>query len=145
MHSRSTDFKELRPTGEASHIPDAQLSEECDADPERQRVATSTGGYPDEPSDAGAECQSCGASIPAGLTKCRFCLTNHLGDTAADTTDTAQEPTLVGIVFMLVESTTFFGAAAKGAAAGNLLVASETEEAIDEYRPIYDLEEKPAP
>ncbi len=80
MQNRYSDFEELRPIGEASHIPDAMLSERCDGEPRRQHVATTTGGCPDEPSDTGAECQSCGASIPAGQTKCRFCLTNHLGD-----------------------------------------------------------------
>ncbi|WP_433630039.1 hypothetical protein [Halomicrococcus sp. NG-SE-24] len=145
MYNRYSDFEELRPIGEGSHIPDEKLNEGCDGDPRRQRVATSTGGYPDEPTDTGGTCRSCGASVPDGQTKCRFCLTNHLGGMATATTDTGQEPTLVGIVFTLVESSTFYGAVAKSAAAGNLLVGSETAEAVEEHRLIYDLEEEPAP
>jgi hypothetical protein len=46
-------------------------------------------------------------------------------------------------VFALVESSTFYGAVAKGAAAGNLFGASEIED-ITEHRLIYDLTEEPA-
>jgi len=46
MHNRYSDFEELRPTGEASHIPDEKLDDGCDGDPRRQRVATSTGATP---------------------------------------------------------------------------------------------------
>jgi hypothetical protein len=48
-------------------------------------------------------------------------------------------------VFTLVESATFYGAVAKGGAAGALLVESETDAAIDEHRLIYDLDAEPAP
>lgn len=85
MSNHHSDFEELRPTGEASLIPNEKLNEGHEADLKRQRVATTTGGYPDEPSDAGAKCQSCGASIPTGQTKCRFCLTNHLDNEAVST------------------------------------------------------------
>jgi len=78
MHDRYLDLEELRPTGEASHIPDTRLDDGCEGDPRRQRVATSSGGYPDAPTAADGECRSCGASVPDGQTKCRFCLTNHL-------------------------------------------------------------------
>lgn len=54
------------------------------------------------------ECQSCSASIPAGQTKCRFCLTNHLDNEAAST-DGITDATLLGIVHMVVESTMFYG------------------------------------
>ena len=86
MHNRYSDCEELRPTGEASHIPDQRLDDGCEGDTRRQRVATTTGGYPDEPSTTDGECRSCGASVPDGQTKCRFCLTNHLGsdDTSTD-------------------------------------------------------------
>jgi hypothetical protein len=50
----------------------------------------------------------------------------------------------VGIVFTLVESSTFYGAVARGAAAGDLLVGSETAEGVDDHRLIYDLEDEPA-
>ncbi len=65
MYNRYSDFEELQPTGETSHIPDDKLNEGRDGEPRRQRIATSTGGSPDEPTEAGGECRSCGASIPA--------------------------------------------------------------------------------
>jgi hypothetical protein len=46
MYDRYSDFAELRPTGEASHIPDTRLDEGCEGTPRRQRVATNSGGYP---------------------------------------------------------------------------------------------------
>jgi hypothetical protein len=49
MHNRYSDFEELRPTGEASHVPDTRLDDGCEGDPQWQRVATSAGGYPDAP------------------------------------------------------------------------------------------------
>jgi hypothetical protein len=54
------------------------------------------------------ECQSCGASVPDGQTKCRFCLSNHLGGDATSTNETAST-TFLGIVHLVVESTTFYG------------------------------------
>jgi len=51
----------------------------------RQRVATTTGSYPDVPTITDGECRSCGVSVLDGQTKCRFCLTNHLGDDATST------------------------------------------------------------
>jgi len=47
-------------------------------------------------------------------------------------------------VFTLVESSTFYGAVAKGAAAGNLLVKDVTTGSIDDHQLIYDLEGEPA-
>jgi len=40
MNDYYTDFEELRPIGEASHIPDEKLSECGDSAAHRQRVAT---------------------------------------------------------------------------------------------------------
>ena len=143
MHNRYSDFEELRPTGEASHIPDTRLDDGCEGNPRRQRVATSTDGYPAAPTVTDGECRSCGASVPDGQTKCRFCLTNHL---ESDTTSTgeAASTTFLGIVHLVVESTTFYGAVAKGGAAANLLSANEAEPAVDDYTLIYDLDEAPA-
>jgi len=143
MTGRDYDFEELRPLGEASRRPDHHLDGHSTAAPRRQRRASVETGYPEHPTEDKAECRSCGAPIPASQTKCRFCLTNHLGDSDTPTTATGQEATLVGIVFALVESSTYYGAVAKGAAAGNLLGASETE-GITEHRLIYDLTEEPA-
>jgi hypothetical protein len=143
MDNRYSDFAELRPTGEASHIPDTRLDDGYEGDPRRQRVTTSSGGYPDAPPTTGGECRSCGASVPDGQTKCRFCLTNHLGSDATSTNEAAST-TFLGIVHLAVESTTFYGAVAKGGAAANLLSANEAEPAVDDYTLIYDLDEAPA-
>ena len=143
MHNRYSDFEELRPTGEASHIPDTRLDDGCEGDTRRQRVATTTGGYPDEPSTTDGECRSCGASVPDGQTKCRFCLTNHLGSDATSTDESAST-TYLGIVHLVVESTTFYGAVAKGGAAAKLLTANNADSAVDDYTLIYDLDEAPA-
>ena len=143
VHNRYTDFAELRPTGEASHIPDEKLNNGCEGDPRRQRVATSAGGYPDSPTTTNGECQSCGASIPDGQTKCRSYLINHLGGDATSTDESAST-TFLGIVHPVVESTTFYGAVAKCGTAANLLSANEAEPAVDDYTLIYDLDETPA-
>ena len=143
MYNRYTDLEELRPTGEASHIPDERLNNGCEGDPWRQRVASSTSGYPDAPTTTDGECRSCEASVPDGQTKCRVCLTNHLGSDATSTDESAST-TFLGIVHLVVESTTFYGAVAKGGAAANLLTASEAGPAVDDYTLIYDLDEAPA-
>ncbi len=131
------------PTSEASHIPDEKLKDRCDSDPRRQRVATTTGGYPDSPTAADGKCRSCGSAVPDGQTKCRFCLINHL-ESEATNTDESASTTFLGIVHLVVESTTFYGTVAKGGAAANLLSANEAEPAVDEYTLLYDLDEAPA-
>jgi len=83
-----------------------------------------------------------GASVPDGQTKCRFCLTNHLESDAASTNESAST-TFLGIIHLIVESTTFYGAVAKGGAAANLLSANQAEPAVDDYTLIYDLDEAP--
>ncbi|WP_029601793.1 biosurfactant protein 1 [Natronobacterium lacisalsi] len=143
MNGRYSDFEELRVTGEASHIPDTRLDDGCEGAPRRQRVATSSGGYPDAPTVTDGECQSCRASVPDGQTKCRFCLTNHLGSDTTNT-DESESTTFLGIIYLVVESTTFYGAVAKGGAAANLLTANDAEPAVDDYTLIYDLDEAPA-
>jgi ribosomal protein L37AE/L43A len=52
--------------------------------------------------------------------------------------------TCLGIVHLVVESTTFYGAVAKGGAGANLLSANQAEPAVDDYTLIYDLDEAPA-
>ena len=93
MTGRYSDYEALRPIGEATHVPDDQLTN--GGEPRRQRSGSIDAGYPDEPTAAATECESCGASTPAGQTKCRFCLTNHLGNEAIGTDETA-DPTLLG-------------------------------------------------
>jgi len=134
------DYEALRPLGEATHVPDDQLT--SGGEPRRQRSGSIDAGYPDDPTAAATECESCGASTPAGQTKCRFCLTNHLGNEAIGTDETV-DPTLLGIIHLVVESTTFYGAVAKGGAAANLLTSNDTE-AVDDYTLCYDLDEPPA-
>jgi len=68
---------------------------------------------PDAPTVTDGECRSCGASVPDGQTKCRFCLTNHLGSGATSTNNETASTTFLGIVHLIVESTTFYGAVAK--------------------------------
>jgi len=140
MNDYYTDFEELRPIGEASHIPDEKLSECGDSAAHRQRVATTEKGYPNDATESNTECRSCGASVPDGQTKCRFCLTNHLESDAASTNESAST-TFLGIIHLIVESTTFYGAVAKGGAAANLLSANQAEPAVDDYTLIYDLDE----
>ncbi|MDZ7745887.1 MAG: hypothetical protein U5K28_04975 [Halobacteriales archaeon] len=56
-------------------------------------------------------------------------------------TDETASATFLGIVHLVVESTTFYGAVAKGGAAANLLSANEAEPAVDDYTLIHDLAE----
>ncbi|WP_368410965.1 hypothetical protein [Halomarina pelagica] len=144
MHNRYSDFEELRPTGEGSHIPDTRLDDGFEGGPRRQCVATTTGGYPAEPSDIGAECQSCGASIPAGQTKCRFCLTNHLGESTDNQQPADTEWTLLHVVQLLVEASTGYHALAKGAAAATLLAKPDRDPAVDDCQLLYDFDDAPA-
>ena len=116
MTDQYADYEEFWPIGETTHVPDDQLT--SGGEPRRQRTGSVGAGYPDDPTVAATECESCGASIPAGQSKCRFCLTNHLGHEATSTDETA-DPTLLGIVNLVVELTTFYGAVAKGGAAAN--------------------------
>ena len=142
MTDQYADYKALRPLGEATHVPDDQLASSS-GEPRRQRSGGVDADYPDGPTAAATECESCGASIPASQSKCRFCLTNHLGNESTGMDETA-DPTLFGIIHLVVESTTFYGAVAKGGAAGNLLSTNEAESAVDDCTLIYDLDEAPA-
>ena len=135
------DYEALRPLGEATHVPDDHLA--SGGEPRRQRSGSVDTGYPDDPTAAATECESCGASIPAGQSKCRFCLTNHLDDEATSTDELA-DTVLLGVIYIVVDSTTFYGAVAKGGAAANLLTANEAEPAVDDYTLVYDLDEPPA-
>ena len=72
-----------------------------------------------------------------------FCLTDHLSDDVTGT-DESMKTALLGVVHLVVESATFYGAVAKGGAAANLLTSNDTE-AVDDYTLCYDLDEPPAP
>ncbi|WP_435120112.1 hypothetical protein [Halolamina sp. C58] len=142
MTDQYDDYEALRPLGEATHVPDGQLA--SGSKPRRQRSGGVDGGYPDDPIAATPECESCGASIPIGQSKCRFCLTNHLE--AADEQGTSNaERVLLHVVQALVEASTFYAAIAKGAAAATLLAKADGDPVIDDCKLIYDLDEEPAP
>ena len=144
MTGHHSDYEELRPLGEATHISDDTLFSSTDGEPRRQRTGGVDAGYPDATTATSAECTSCGTSIPAGQTKCRFCLTNHL-DAPTDDQDTPDsECNLLHVIHALVESRTFYGAVAKGAAVTNLLAKGGSNPAVDDCQLIYDLDEEPA-
>ena len=67
------DDAELRPLGEATHVPDYEFDTKRG---DRHRGATRLSNPVDDGSTP--ECRSCGASIPSGRTKCRFCLSNYV-------------------------------------------------------------------
>ena len=142
MTDQYADYEALRPLGEATHVPDDQLT--SSGEPRRQRTGDIDTGYPDDPTTAATECESCGASIPAGQSKCRFCLTNHLE--AADEQGTSNaERALLHVVQVLVDASTFYAAIAKGAAAATLLAKADGDPGVDDCQLIYDLDEEPAP
>jgi len=99
--------------------------------------------YPDRTRSTRCECSSCGASIPANRTKCRFCLSNHLDGTSDDSRTPDTEWTLLHVVYLLVEASTFYAAVAKGAA-GATLTKADRDPAVDDCQLIYDLDTKPA-
>lgn len=143
MTDQYADYEALRPLGEATHVPDDQLASSS-GELRRQRSGGVDAGYPDDPTAAATECDSCGASIPAGQSKCRFCLTNHLE--AADEQGTSNaERTLLHVIQLLVEASTFYGAVAKGSAAATLLARADDDPVVDDCKLIYDLDEEPAP
>ncbi|MDF9748540.1 hypothetical protein [Natrinema salsiterrestre] len=144
MTGQYSDYEELRPLGEATHIPDDELASCTDGEPRRQRTDEAHAGYPDDTTAPAAECDSCGASIPAGQSKCRFCLTNHLDEPTVPRDTPDSEYDLLHIIHVLVEARSFYGAVAKGSAAASLLAKSESDPAVDDCQLIYDLDEEPA-
>ena len=143
MTDQYADYEELRPIGEATHVPDDQLASSS-GEPRRQRSGGVDADYPDGPTADETECASCGASIPAGQSKCRFCLTNHLEGADDQDTSTA-ECTLLHVVQLLVEASTFYGAVGKGSAAATLLAKGDDDPVVDDCKLIYDLDKEPAP
>jgi len=91
-----------------------------------------------------SECASCGTSIPATQTKCEFCLTYHLDGSDDEQNRPTDESTLLHVVHLLVEASTFYAAVAKGSAAATLLSKPDKDPAVDECLMIYDLDEAPA-
>ena len=144
MTDHYSDFEELRPLGEATCVPDDELSGRGNAGrPERQRRERLES-YPNRTGSTQSECSACGASIPANRSKCRFCLSNHLDRTSDESSTPDTEWTLLHVVHLLVEASTFYAAVAKGAAAATLLTKADRNPAVDDCQLIYELDTKPA-
>jgi len=143
MNDHQSDFEELRPLGEATLTPDAELSERIEKEIE-DPTAEMLSDYPGDFDPAESVCSSCGTSIPATQTKCEFCLTYHLDDSDDDQHSSNSESTLLHVVYFLVEASTYYAAVAKGSAAATLLSKSDKDPAVDECLMIYDLNEEPA-
>ncbi|MFK8215550.1 biosurfactant protein 1 [Haloferax volcanii] len=144
MNGRQSDFEELRPLGEATRVPDDELSGRGNAGRSEGQRKEGLDSYPDRTRSTRSECSSCGASIPANRTKCRFCLSNHLDGTSDGSRTPDTEWTLLHVVHLLVEASTFYAAVAKGAAAATLLTKADRDPAVDDCQLIYDLDTKPA-
>ncbi|AFK20789.1 hypothetical protein E6P09_19345 (plasmid) [Haloferax mediterranei ATCC 33500] len=144
MTDHYSDFEELRPLGESTHVPDDGHSGRGNTERAERKRKEGLGSYPNRTRSARSECSSCGASIPANRTKCRFCLSNHLDGTTDDSRTPDTEWTLLHIVHLLVEASTFYAAVAKGAAAARLLTKADRDPAVDDCQLIYDLDAEPA-
>nr|WP_233340547.1 hypothetical protein [Haloprofundus sp. MHR1] len=144
MNGRQSDLEELRPFGEATRVPDDELSGRGNTGRAEGQRRESPGSYPNRTILTRGECSSCGASIPANRTKCRFCLSNHLDGTSDDSRAPDTEWTLLHVVHLLVEASTFYAAVAKGAAAATLLTKADRDPVVDDCQLIYDLDTKPA-
>jgi len=142
MTDHYSDFEELRPLGETTHVPDDELSRRGDVG--RAERKEGLGSYPDRMIWTRSECSSCSASIPANRTKCRFCLSNHLDGTSDGSRPPDTEWTLLHVVHLLVEASTFYVAVAKGAAAARLVAKADRDPAVDDCQLIYDLDAEPA-
>jgi len=142
---RRSDNEQLQPIGEATQIPDGKLSNSKSGESHRQQLNDIEAGYPDSTKDTERKCESCGASVPAGQTKCRFCLSNHLDASDTDKSSTDTEWTFLHVVHLVVEASTDYSALAKGAAAATLLAKPDRDPAVDSCQPIYSLAEGPAP
>ena len=143
MKDHQSDFEELRPLGEATSTPDAELAESVDNEVDDSTTEYPPG-YPDEIAQTESECASCGTLIPATQTKCEFCLTYHLDGSDDEQNRSTDESTLLHVVHLLVEASTFYAAVAKGSAAATLLSKPDKDPAVDECLMIYDLDEEPA-
>ncbi|WP_224338444.1 hypothetical protein [Haloprofundus halobius] len=144
MNGRQSDFEELRPLGEATHVPDDKLSGRGTSGRIGHRRRETLESYPNRTRSTQKECSSCGASIPTTQTKCRFCLSNHLDGTSDERSTSDTEWTLLHVVHLLVEASTFYAAIAKGAAAARLLTKADRDPAVDDCQLIYDLDAEPA-
>ncbi len=144
MTQRDSDHQELRPLGEATHVPDDKLSNSSDEESSQQRLDAVTTRYPNETIATESECSSCGATIPSSRTKCRFCLVNHLDSSEEEQSRSDTEWTLLHVVHFVVEASTFDSAIAKGTAAAGLLMKADRDSAVDDCQLISEFDEEPA-
>jgi len=140
-----SDHQELRPLGEATHVPDDKLSNSSDEESSQQRLDAVATRYPSETTATESECSSCGVTIPSSRTKCRFCLVNHLDSSDAGQSTSDTEWTLLHVVHFVVKASTFDSAVAKGTAAAGLLVKADKDSAVDDCQLISEFDEEPAP
>jgi len=145
MTQRDSDYEELRPLGEATHIPDDKLSNNSSEGSGQQRLDAVDVRYPNKTTATESECSSCGASVPASQTKCRFCLVNRLDSSEEEQSRSDTEWTLLHVVHLVVEASTFYSAVAKGTAAAALLSKADRDSAVDDCQLIYEFDEEPAP
>jgi len=145
MTKRDSDHEELRPLGEATHIPDDKLSNNSDEGSNQKQTDAIDAEYPNDTTATESECSSCRASIPAGRTKCRFCLVNHLNSTEEEQSRSDTEWTLLHVVHFVVEASTFDSAVAKGTAAAGLLVKADRDSAVNDCQLISEFDDDPAP
>ena len=129
------DDAELQPLGEATHVPDHGLDTKRG---DRHRGST----RPSNPVDDGStpKCRSCGASIPAGRTKCRFCLSNHVEPLDID--GIADETALLHVVHMVVPAASQYAAVAKGTTAASFV--PRNDKTITRCDLIAGLDDEPA-
>nr|WP_238709569.1 hypothetical protein [Natronorubrum halophilum] len=139
-----SDLEELRPLGEATRVPDDRLSGRENAEQGERQRRERLESYPNRTRSTQNECSSCGASVPTNRTKCQFCLSNHLEGTSDESPTLDAEWTLLHVVDLLVEASTFYVAVTKGAAAATLLTKAGRDPAVDDYQLIYDLDAEPA-
>ncbi|XVH33837.1 hypothetical protein ACNS7O_18410 (plasmid) [Haloferacaceae archaeon DSL9] len=144
MTDRYADLEELRPRGEATQIPDGELTRDGRRGSSSGRTGETLVGYPDGAGPTASECASCGTSIRATQTKCRFCLTNHLGASTDNQQPVDTEWTLLHVVHLLVEASTVYHALAKGAAAATFLAKPDRDPAVDDCQLLYDFDDAPA-
>lgn len=143
MTDHHSDFEELRPIGEATSTPDAELSEHTEKEVE-EATAEPLIAYPDESASTESVCTACEAPIPATQTKCEFCLTYHLDQTEDIQEHSTDESALLHVIHFLVEASTFYAAVAKGSAAATLLSKPDKDPVINDCQMIYDLDAEPA-
>lgn len=113
--------------------------------PDRSGSATSRAapGYRHaRPPTSERTCGDCGRRIPLGQRACDHCLNRHVGSSPR-TDDTAAETSFVHAIFVVVTSSTAWGATAKAAAAGHRL-GNHVDDPIDDCQFVADLPGAPA-